>query len=123
MGTDIYHILVVDDEKPVRSVVSAMLTKMGVKVTAADSGEQGLDFFSGNKFDLVITDYDMPGITGMDLAEQIKKESPATLIVLITGSEKGVNLARNKDNPIDQVLFKPFTFAEMAETVQGLLHC
>jgi CheY-like chemotaxis protein len=57
------------------------------------------------------------------LAEQIKKESPATLIVLITGSEKGVNLARNKDNPIDQVLFKPFTFAEMAETVQGLLHC
>jgi hypothetical protein len=57
-----------------------------------------------------------------DKSQSNKKKSSATVIVLMTGDEKEVILSRIKGTSVDQVLFKPFTLAKMAETVQGLLH-
>jgi CheY-like chemotaxis protein len=122
MGVSFQHILVVDDNETIRSVVSDMLVQMDLEVSSVETGEKGIDLFLNNNFDLVITDFSMPGMNGIDLANQIKKESPATVIVLMTGEEKEVILSRIKGLSVDQVLFKPFTLAKMTETVQGLLH-
>lgn len=116
-------ILVIDDNNTTRGIVSKMLWRLGYKVSLADSGENGLDLFLKNKFDIVITDFNMPGIDGIDLAYCIKEKSPETLVVLMTGHEKEVILARIKETAVvDQALFKPFTLAEIDETIQRMLN-
>ena len=63
----------------------------------------------------------MPGMDGWTLARHIKKRSPATPVVLITGSEKETVLRKAKGNSIDSVLFKPFTLEDLQQTLQGAL--
>ena len=122
MNTDIEKILVVDDDDSIRDVVSKMLCRLGFEVSSADSAESGLALFLKNKFDLVITDFSMSGMDGINLAYYIKEKSPSTQVVLMTGDEKQVILSKIKGTAVAKALFKPFTLAEMDVTVQGLLH-
>jgi CheY-like chemotaxis protein len=122
MNTGGEKILVVDDDNTIRSVVSKMLCRLGYEVSLADSAENGLALFLKNKFDLVITDFNMSGMDGIHLAHYIKEKSPATQVVLMTGDAKEVILSRIRDTAVDQALFKPFTLTQMDVAVQGLLH-
>jgi len=122
MNTGSEKILVVDDDDTIRDVVSEMLCRLGYEVASADSAESGLALFLKNKFDLVITDFSMSGMDGINMAYCIKEKFPSTLVVLMTGDEKEVILSRIRDTAVDQALFKPFTLAQMDVTVQGLLH-
>jgi len=122
MNTGSQKILVVDDDDTIRGIVSKMLCRLGYAVLSADSGEKGLAFFFRNKFDLVMTDFNMPGMDGIDLAYYIKEKSPATQVVLMTGDDKEVILSKIKGTAVAKALFKPFTLVEMDKTVQGLLH-
>ena len=122
MNTDSEKILVVDDDDSIRDVVSKMLCRLGFKVSSADSAESGLALFFKNKFDLVITDFSMSGMDGINLAYYIKEKSPSTQVVLMTGDDKAVILSKIKGTAVAKALFKPFTLAEMDVTVQGLLH-
>jgi len=74
MGTG-GKILVVDDNNDLRIVVSTMLSRLGYEVSSADSGENGLGIFLKNKFDIVLSDYEMPGMDGVAFACSIKKSS------------------------------------------------
>ena len=71
------NILVVDDNNVFRILVSKMLSRLGYEVSSADSGENGLNLFLKNKFDVVLSDYEMPGMDGVAFACSIKKSSPA----------------------------------------------
>ena len=122
MNTSSQKILVVDDDFTVRDIVSKMLCRLGFEVSSADSAERGLALFLKNKFDLVITDFSMSGMDGIQLAYCIKEESPSTLVMLMTGHEKEFILSRIRDAAVDQALFKPITLAQMDATVQVLLH-
>ena len=122
MNTGRQKILVVDDNDTIRGVVSQMLCRLGFAVLSADSGEKGLALFLKNKFDLVLTDFNMPGMSGINLAHFIKEKSPSTQVVLMTGDDKEVILSRIKGTAVGKALFKPFTLVEMDETIQGLLH-
>jgi CheY-like chemotaxis protein len=122
MNTDSEKILVVDDDVTIRDVVSKMLCRLGYAVLSADSGEKGLALFLKNKFDLVMTDFNMSGMDGINLASCIKKKSPSTQVVLMTGADKEVILSKIKNTAVAKALFKPFTLAEVDVTVQGLLH-
>ena len=122
MNAGIEKILVVDDDHSVREVVSKMLCRLGFEVSSADSAESGLALFLKNKFDMVMTDFNMSGMDGINHAYCIKEKSPSTQVILMTGHEKEVILSRIRDTAVDQALFKPFTLMEMDVTVQGLLH-
>ena len=79
------RILVVDDEKTIREIVSQVLTDEGHEVTAFPSGEEALASFRDNPYPLVITDIRMDGMSGLDLLKEIKVIRPETQVVLITG--------------------------------------
>jgi CheY-like chemotaxis protein len=112
-------ILVVDDNNSFRILVSKMLSRLGYEVSSADSGENGLSIFAENEFDIVLSDYEMPGIDGVDLACSVKKSSPRTPVVIMTGAGKEAIFSR-KSNAVDKVISKPFTLAELCETFQNL---
>jgi CheY-like chemotaxis protein len=113
-------ILVVDDNNFLRIVVSKMLSLLGYEVLSADSGENGLSLFLKNKFDIVLSDYEMPGMDGVAFACSIKKSSPRTRVVIMTGAGRETVLAR-KTTAVDEVISKPFTLAGIDETIQNLL--
>jgi CheY-like chemotaxis protein len=113
-------ILVVDDNKICRIVVSKMLSQLGYAVSSADSGENGLSIFLKKKFDIVLSDYEMPGMDGVALACSVKKSSPRTRVVIMTGAGKETIFSRNS-TAVDEVISKPFTLARIDETIKDLL--
>jgi DNA-binding NtrC family response regulator len=78
-------ILVVDDEKLQREAYERPLTAAGYDVTTASSGEAALKFANDRKFDLVLTDLKMTGMSGLELLQQLTALDPATSVILITG--------------------------------------
>ena len=112
-------ILVVDDNNLFRIVVSKMLSRLGYEVLSADSGENGLRIFLKNKFDIVLSDYEMPGMDGVAFACSVKKNSPHTRVVIMTGAGKETVFSR-KSTAVDEVISKPFTLVEIDEAIQNL---
>jgi two-component system autoinducer 1 sensor kinase/phosphatase LuxN len=118
MKTDA-NILVVDDNEFIRIAVSRMLSRLGYEVSSADSGRNALSVFLQNKIDIVLSDYEMPEMDGVDLAWSIKQCSPRTPVVIMTGAEKEKVYSR-KSTAVDEVITKPFTSAELDETIKNL---
>jgi len=79
-------ILVVDDDNSLRILISKMLSRLGYEVASADGGENGLSIFLKNEFDMVFSDYEMPGMDGVAFACSIKKSSPRTPVIIMTGA-------------------------------------
>jgi CheY-like chemotaxis protein len=116
------RILLTEDDSAIRSILSDALDFMGYTVTAAASGEEGLKLFLNGAFDLVVTDYKMPGMDGFALSSHIKEESPSTPIILITGCEKDLIKGRQEEQHFfDSVVFKPFSLSEIRNSIHDLL--
>ncbi|MGB8167851.1 MAG: ATP-binding protein [Chthoniobacteraceae bacterium] len=79
------RVLVVDDEAPVRDTLAAVLAADGHDVVLAQDGAEGLRRFGGEKFDLIVTDKAMPGMSGDQMAVAIKRVAPGMPIILLTG--------------------------------------
>jgi len=118
MGTG-GKILVVDDNIDLRIMVSKMLSRLGYEVSSADNAENGLGVLFKNKFDLVLSDYEMPGMDGIAFACSVKKSSPRTPVVIMTGAGKDTVYSR-KSTAVDEVISKPFTLSEIDEMIQNL---
>ncbi|MFC1822329.1 response regulator [Thermodesulfobacteriota bacterium] len=115
-------ILVVDDDKSILDFLSAVVFMMGYKAVACNNGEEALALFRGRSFDLVLTDMQMPKMDGLALSTHIKKESPRTPVVMITGQKDQTIVKKIKRIPIDYILFKPFTLTGIQETLQEILN-
>ena len=79
-------ILWIDDFEPGLALYKRMLEDLGFNVLTASSGEAGLDLASWNHVDVVITDYEMPGMNGLEVATSVKALSPDTPVLLFSGS-------------------------------------
>jgi signal transduction histidine kinase len=112
-GSRTFKILVVDDQPLISDVVQAQLQEDGHTVDTAEDGAKALARFHENgPYDLIITDQSMPGMTGEELAREVKKVYPRTPVILLTGFGGG---SADDDRPagIDLVLGKPTTLIEM----------
>ncbi|MHC4402734.1 MAG: response regulator [Planctomycetota bacterium] len=88
------HILVVDDHRVHRRVVSFNLEKAGYRVTTAEDAAEALELAEQEQFDLVVTDYYMPGQTGAELAAALREteDYAETPIILLTAKATELNL-------------------------------
>ncbi len=116
-------IFLVDDEEMLTEVNGSILETLGYSVTACNSGAEALRVFSKNPdmFDLVITDMTMPGMTGLDLAAEIKKEKPGIPVILCTGYNEQLTKEKAEKTGICDIVMKPFTAAELGQAVQRAL--
>jgi CheY-like chemotaxis protein len=109
------QILVVDDTPMVLDAMSMALTFYGYAVETASSAVEALDKVSGASFDLVITDFKMPGMMGDVLAKEIKKRHPDLPIILLSGYPPPVRPA-----DVDIVLLKPYSNLSLQTAVVSL---
>jgi CheY-like chemotaxis protein len=113
------YILLVDDDEAVREVAASMLRDVGYEVTEAGSGGVALDLLNREKsFDLVVLDFAMPGMNGMDLAREINSKFPALPVLFITGYADKSALAEIGDA---WLVKKPFLGDELVTKVQAAL--
>ena len=102
------RILAVDDEPFVCESVKMMLMFDGHQVETAGSGHEALEKFDAARFDLVLTDYAMPGMKGDQLAKAIKKQSPQMPVILLTAFPPEI-----QPPCFNLVLTKPFSFDDL----------
>ena len=113
------RILLVDDEQGVRQTISLLLRIDNHTVSTAADAAEALDLFKGDRFDLVITDFDMPGMHGSELAARIKRQSPLQPILMITACPQKVPAV---DNAVDALLEKPFLLADLRGVITTLFN-
>ena len=78
-------ILVIDDEKQVLDLISGILKKQGFDVYQASSGEQGMELFEREEPTIVLTDINIPDISGIEILKLVKKASPTTQVIVFSG--------------------------------------
>jgi CheY-like chemotaxis protein len=117
------RILVVDDEETVRDTLKMLLEFDRHLVEAAGSGHRALEMFQPGKFDLIITDYDMPGMKGDYLAAAIKGVVPAQPVVMVTAYAEAIKNDPSLLRHLDGVVPKPFRIetlrAAIAHAIAG----
>jgi len=110
-------ILVIDDEPEIRNSLREILSQEGHRVTIAESGKQGLEAFKTNRFDMVLTDLGMPGMSGWQLAKEIKELNPATPVAIITGWGLDVDPHKMRNAGVDLFIAKPFRINDIRRLV------
>jgi PAS domain S-box-containing protein len=117
------RVLLVDDEPSLVLAASETLGRLGYAVTTAANGVEGLKKFENDPygFDLVITDYMMPKITGLRLAEKILKVRDDIPLILFTGYIETLSPSQLSAAGIRAVLMKPVVKKDLAETVRQVL--
>ena len=114
------RLLVVDDEDFVRELLSEILEGEHCDVYVAASGSEALSMFSDMEFDGVFTDVGMPGMSGWELAREIKQINASIPIAVITGWGEAVGSHEQKAAGVDWVVAKPFTADRIGELVRDI---
>ncbi len=115
------RILVIDDEDSVRDILARMLETQGHQVVLASSGDEGIERFRSEPFDLVLTDLGMSKMTGWDVGKAIKGMNPRVPIAMITGWGMQLNQEKLREAGIDLVIPKPFNFDQVLQLVSEAL--
>lgn len=112
--TEPFRILVVDDSMAERSLVVSMLTKLDYEVYEAGNGLQALRVMENQSIDLILSDWRMPELNGLDLCVAVKKrEENAPYFIMVTGQNNPCDLVAGMDSGADDFITKPFVMEEM----------
>ncbi|MFC1863886.1 response regulator [Thermodesulfobacteriota bacterium] len=112
------QILIIDDSKGFLETISELLERTGYQVLTATNGREGIRLFNSTRFDLILTDINMPGMDGNLVAENIRKSAnyEDTPIVAVTGSSREV-----KNDLFDDVIRKPFSSKKLLSTIESFI--
>jgi len=117
---DAPHLLLVDDDRRIRDLLSRYLVGEGYRVTTAESAAQARAKLDGLSFDLLILDLMMPGETGFDLAQAIRTSSAVPILMLTARSETD-NRIRGLEIGADDYVPKPFEPRELSLRIANIL--
>ena len=116
-------ILLVDDETPIAKLEKMMLERLGYQVTMRINSMETLNVFKAKpkSFDLVLTDMNMPNMTGDQLAKEIKAIRPDIPIILCTGFSERIRAQKTEHVELAGIIMKPIVKAELAKIVRKVL--
>ncbi len=111
------HVLIVDDEIDVLELCERILKTKGYQVQTARNGFEAVDLAIQKDFDLLLTDIKMPGMSGLEIAQALKKSDPGVVCVAMTGYSTMDMVLDALKLGIDEFILKPFTPDELIQTV------
>lgn len=114
------RVLVIDDDEDLRTLIKAMLERVGHRVEEAADGAEGLKAFGKSPPDLVLTDISMPGIDGHEVISALKVANKSVPVIAISGGgsmPKDELLLKAAQLGAAEVIMKPFEFEQLAGAV------
>ena len=114
-------VLVIDDEPIVRDLMVEILDEAGYETAGAETAERGLDLLEDERVSLVVSDIHMPGLSGLELLEEVRIRRPSLPVVLVTGAGTYSNLTEALSRGADGFVMKPFSHAELERAVVAAL--
>lgn len=103
------------------SVLTRGLSTEGYEISVAPDGFIALEMISSHSFDMILMDIMLPGINGLDLCKQVKKNNPQVPVIMLTALGTTENIVTGLDNGADDYLVKPFKIAELNARIRTLL--
>ncbi len=114
-------LLLIEDEPSVVSFIRRYLTEAGYDVSVALDGQSGLQMAMENNFQLIILDVMLPGMNGIAVCKELRKQQDATPILMLTALGSTENVVAGLDSGADDYLVKPFKQAELLARIRSLL--
>jgi len=118
------QILIVDDQQSMRELTRHCLKQIGCsQVAAAKSGEDALDALGKTKFDLIISDWNMDGISGLELLTKIRNNPVIKTLpfIMATGQKDKAQVIAAKEAGVNNYIVKPFSAADLKKRVEAVL--
>jgi two-component system response regulator ResD len=115
------HILVVDDEPAIVTVVRERLEREGLAVRAVASGEEALAHMEADPADLVVLDLMLPGIDGFEVLRRLRSEGLSVPVIVLTARDEDVDKVVGLELGADDYLVKPFNPRELSARIRALL--
>ncbi len=100
-------VMIVDDEEAVRDAMSRHFKKQGYQVIAADGAESALEVMKGKSITVAFLDLEMPGMNGVELCREVKRRSPITCLVAVTGYSTLFGLSECREAGFEDYFTKP----------------
>ncbi len=114
-------ILVVEDDETTRSSITDVLESMNCRVEATDDGQVALELCNVSTFDLAVIDWNLPGMTGLDLCKALRKNRSECRILMLTGKNTLDDKELGLDSGADDYVTKPFQIREFQARIRALL--
>ena len=118
-----YRVLVVDDNHEVRRMVTASIKTLGAEIDVLDvpSAEEALFISASLPLDLVVLDFRLPGMSGLDMVTRLRKRRPEAKIILVTGVEDATIRKQVTEAGVEAYFFKPIEISTFLEAVKQCL--
>ena len=116
-----HRILVVDDDRDVRLLYTEVLARPGYQVDAAEDGAAGWEAIQANNYNLLITENEMPRLTGVELVRKLRSARMAVPVVMAAVKLPTLELVENPPLQLAALLPKPFYLSELLQTVRAVL--
>lgn len=113
--------LIVDDDPPVRQLITVMVAQGGYETLEAQNGFEALHVAETNQIDLLVTDFEMPGMSGPELISALKQRGLIGRSLLVTGNAEALDSFNGSDLAIP-FLAKPFTCTQLLGRIQAILN-
>ncbi|KAI3593519.1 response regulator [Cupriavidus sp. CER94] len=122
MESHVDHVLIVDDDREIRELVSTYLTKNGLRVTMAPDGRHMRQFLDGNTVDLIVLDVMLPGDDGLVLCRELRAgKHKTTPILMLTARDDETDRIIGLEMGADDYLTKPFAARELLARIKAVL--
>ena len=115
------RILLIEDEKKMASFIQRGLKEEGYIVDVAFDGEQGWEYVTANDYDLILLDWMVPKISGLELCGKLRAEKYTVPILMLTAKDSVEDKIKGLDQGADDYLAKPFAFDELLARIRALL--
>lgn len=118
---DVMNLLIVEDDKKILEYVKKGLIEESFTVDSAENGSDGLYLAQLNEYDLIILDWNLPNLTGLEICKMLRIDGKTTPILMLTAKSDIEDKIMSLENGIDDYLTKPFVFRELIARINSLI--
>ena len=114
------RLLIVEDEKELCDTISKSLYESGYEVDTCYDGDEALDYILTEEYDLIVLDLNLPGMDGMDILKELRKENEETKVLILSARSQIIDKVEGLDAGANDYMEKPFHLQELEARIRSL---